>query len=613
LPETESIFLVNPQGYNSASSRMYPMPAYDDRDRDYYKDALSGDPDLFVSPPFAGKAAGTVAFTISRGLHRDGAFNGLVAVTLHPSYFQGFYSAVLKNPNGTSATLMRKDGVVLVRSPEPTKIPAVLPADSTLMQMINAGTVSGMAWTRPSRSGIIRLIAFQAVPGSSLIVTYGRDASAVLSPWYFHVTVIAALAALAAASLFFAVWGATARYERQQANLHALLAEQERRRKAEDDLQKAQRLEALGRLTGGLAHDFNNILAGLLGALQILRRYVEDPKGTQVIEHGIAAANRGAQITAQMLTFAQRRVTELSAVNLADLVGGLDDLIRRTAGPLVRVSYDIDPAAALAMSDPSQLELALLNLVANGRDAMPLGGALTISVTNASAGEVEYVAIAVSDTGTGMSEDIRARAFEPFFTTKAPGKGTGLGLANVYGMVTQAGGHAAIESVEGKGTTVRLYLPRAGALAQGTAAAPMEALPEYPCLRIMLVDDDSLVRETTEAMLREAGHEVVSVAGAREALDRLQGGGAVDLLVVDYAMPLINGAQLASDVKRLRPLLPIVFVTGYMRDEGLRIWAETGHIVLQKPFSYAQLATAIRDAIENAESAAKVVPLANRA
>ncbi len=613
LPEAESIFLVDPQGFNSASSRSYPMHAYDDRARDYYKDAVAGDPGLFVSPPFAGKAAGTIAFTISRALTQGGAFNGVVAVTLHPSYFQGFYSAVLKNPNGTSAALMRKDGVVLVRSPDPATVPAVLPADSTVMQLIASGAVSGETWTRPSRNGISRLVAFQSVPGSSLVVTYGREAGAVLQPWYFHVAVIATLAALTAASLFFAVWGATARYEREQASLRALLAEQERRRKAEDDLQKAQRLEALGRLTGGLAHDFNNILAGLLGALQILRRYVNDPKATQVIDHGIAAANRGAQITAQMLTFAQRRATELSPVNLTELVAGLDDLIRRTAGPLVRVSYDIDPAAASAMSDPSQLELALLNLVANGRDAMPLGGELEISVANAEGGDAEYVVIAIRDTGTGMSEEVRARAFEPFFTTKAPGKGSGLGLANVYGMVTQAGGRATIDSAEGKGTTVHLYLPRAESLARSAGNAVTEATPVAPHLRILLVDDDSLVRETTEGMLRDAGHSVASVASAREALDQLQAGADVDLLVLDYAMPLINGAQLASDVKRLRPHLPIVFITGYMRDEGLRVWAETGHIVLQKPFSFAQLATAMRDAVDSAETAAKIVPLSNRA
>jgi len=613
LPEAESVFLVDPAGFNSLSSRMFPMKAYDDRQREYYLNARNGAGGLFISAPFAGQAAGTLAFTISRALHKNGAFNGVVAVTLHPSYFQGFYSAVLKSPSGVSASLVRRDGVIVVHSPQVPAGAAKLPADAPLMQQLTAGIPSGEYWGTSAVTGVRRLVAFQSVTGSDLTVTYARDASAVLRPWYFHLAVLAALAGLAAVSLFFAVWGATARYEREQANLRALIAEQERRRAAEEGLQRAQRLEALGRLTGGLAHDFNNILAGLLGAFQILQRYVSDPKAKQIIEHGIAAANRGAEITAQMLTFAQRRQAELQAVDLPELLRGLDDLIRRTAGPLCRVTYDVDATVAPVLVDGSQLELALLNLVANGRDAMPDGGELTIAVRNGDerrdAGAADFVVVSVADTGVGMSDETRAKAFEPFFTTKAPGKGTGLGLSNVYSAMTQTGGRAVIDSQEGKGTVVRLYLPRAGKAAPAAVDADASPPPALDPLRILLVDDEPLVRETTEGMLIEGGHSVIAVASAREALDILGRGEIVDLLLVDYAMPVQNGAQLASEVKRLRPGLPILFVTGYVKDDGLRIWAETGHIVLQKPYTLRQLLAAIDDAVGAAEEAAKIIPL----
>jgi len=611
LPEAESIFLVDPAGYNSLSSRMFPMKAYDDRQREYYTNARDGAGGLFISAPFAGQAAGTVAFTISRALHKNGAFNGVAAVTVHPSYFQGFYSAVLKSPNGVSAALIRRDGVIVVRSPEPPTGSTRLPANALLMQQLTAGIPSGEYWGKSVISGVRRLVAFQSVAGADLTVMYARDASAVLRPWYFHLAVLAALAGLAAVSLFIAVWGATVRYEREQANLRALIAEQERRRAAEEGLQRAQRLEALGRLTGGLAHDFNNILAGLLGGFQILRRYVNDPKARQIIEHGIAAANRGAKITAQMLTFAQRRPADLQAVDLTELLRGLDDLIRRTAGPLVRVTYDVGAAVPQVLADASHLELALLNLVANGRDAMPEGGDLTIAVRDGDgwdAAAADFVVVSVADTGIGMSEETRAKAFEPFFTTKAPGKGTGLGLANVYSAIRQNGGKVAIDSQEGKGTVVRLYLPRAGGAAQPTAEEPT-APPDVAPLRVLLVDDEPLVRETTQAMLADGGHSVVAVASAREALDIIGRGEPIDLLLVDYAMPGQNGAQLASEVKRLRPGLPILFVTGYVKDDGLRIWAETGHVVLQKPFTLHQLLSAIEDAVGDAEEAAKIIPL----
>jgi CheY-like chemotaxis protein len=286
----------------------------------------------------------------------------------------------------------------------------------------------------------------------------------------------------------------------------------------------------------------------------------------------------------------------------------MDDMLRRTLGPMIRITYTLQDGLWPAVADAMQLEVAVLNLAVNARDAMPLGGTLSIVTANLPAGigpvgpadrsrqAGDQVAISVTDTGEGMSETVRAAAFEPFFTTKQVGRGTGLGLSMVYGFARSTGGTAEIDSAPGRGTTVRLFLPRSAVAAEPVpAAAPAPAAP-MQALEVLLVDDDAAVRELCAETLRELGHSVTDVPSGQVALQTLRSGRRFDLALVDYAMPLMSGSELAGEITRDWPGLPILFMTGYAEGDALRPWRARGYRVLDKPFDIASLAGALRDA-----------------
>ncbi|TPE53293.1 response regulator [Amaricoccus solimangrovi] len=384
---------------------------------------------------------------------------------------------------------------------------------------------------------------------------------------------------------------------------HRMALEQiAQREAAERKLVQSQKMEMIGQLTGGVAHDFNNLLMAVLGNLDVLRRHLgHDPKAARLIEGALQGAQRGASLTQRLLAFARRQELSIAVADLAELVRGMTSLIERTIGPMVELRVDLPEAPARALVDSNQVELALLNLVVNARDAMPGGGALTLTLDTLPApeGGDDFVRLAVADTGIGMDRATLERATEPFFTTKGVGKGTGLGLSMIQGLSEQLGGRLRLSSVEGEGTLVELLFP---AVTAQTAPAPLRPEPEPDAraeplaaaaeeeaagrLRILLVDDDSLISMSTADMLEDLGHDVLEANSGEAALRYLDAGEAIDLMITDFAMPRMNGAQLAQAARELRPDLPILLATGYAE---LPPGAEIDLPRLGKPYDQRQL------------------------
>jgi signal transduction histidine kinase/ActR/RegA family two-component response regulator len=378
-----------------------------------------------------------------------------------------------------------------------------------------------------------------------------------------------------------------------------LTAEIGERERAEARLLQAQKMEAIGQLTGGIAHDFNNLLTAVVGSLDLLLRRTDEEKLRRLARNALQAAERGAHLTAQLLAFSRRQRLSPTPVQPNDVVSSLGDLLARTIGPQVRVETRLEPHLWQALADPTQLDLMILNLAINARDAMPGGGRLTIATQNVEtvpprlASELapgQYVALSVSDTGTGMSPSILARAFEPFFTTKEQGKGTGLGLAQLYGFAKQSGGTARIDSKEGEGTTVTIYLPRTR---QECAALELAEAQQAPAerARILVVDDDDDVRMVAAAMIEEIGYEVVATESGAAALRAMEAD-RFSLLVTDVAMPGMSGVELARQARRIAPEMPVIFASGYA--DVQTFGAELAHEpLLKKPYRISEVAARI--------------------
>jgi PAS domain S-box-containing protein len=365
-------------------------------------------------------------------------------------------------------------------------------------------------------------------------------------------------------------------------------------------LVQAQKMEVVGQLSGGMAHDFNNLLQGIGSCLAVLGRHVPEGSPRRLFVAAEEAITRGAQLTHSLLAFARRQMLTPKPTHMLPLLAGMRPLLERTLGGLIRFDIDVPPGTAPVMVDPAQLESAILNLAINARDAMPKGGALTLRADNIAIrrqGEAgrpaelapgDYVAISLTDTGTGMDEATLARAFEPFFTTKGVGGGSGLGLSMVYGMVAQSGGGVTIASKVGKGTSVTIFIPRASEARASTQEPPSETIPGDGAV-VLLVDDDPLVRAGAAAVLEMLGYQVIAATSGLEALQVLQERTPVDVMITDYAMPGMSGLALIQETRRLAPSLPVLLITGYAdRPEGIERCA-----VLHKPFKPQALAEQI--------------------
>ncbi|WP_203236261.1 ATP-binding protein [Methylobacterium crusticola] len=397
-------------------------------------------------------------------------------------------------------------------------------------------------------------------------------------------------------------------------HLHAVGRDVTDQRELEEAFRQSQKMEAVGQLTGGIAHDFNNLLTGIVGSLDMLGTRLKQGRievADRYITAALTSAHRAAALTHRLLAFARRQPLDPRPVDANALVRSLEDLIRRTIGERVTLEVGLAEGLWPTLCDPNQLESAILNLVINARDAMPDGGRLTVETCNtrldeayaAAHGDVEpgaYVCVAVTDTGTGMPAEVMRRAFDPFFTTKPLGQGTGLGLSMIYGFARQSEGHARILSEVGRGTTVRVYLPRhrGEAPAAAPAAEPAEALLAGSGETVLVVEDEPAVRGLIVDVLRDLGYRALEARDGPAGLRILKSRARVDLLVTDVGLPGLNGRQLADEARERRPDLKVLFITGYAENAAMAGFLETGMQMITKPFPVDLLAQKIRAMIE---------------
>jgi PAS domain S-box-containing protein len=371
---------------------------------------------------------------------------------------------------------------------------------------------------------------------------------------------------------------------------------------AREALFQSQKMEAIGQLTGGVAHDFNNLLMATLSSLELLRRRVaDDPQALRLLDNAVKGAERGATLTQRMLAFARRQDLKPARVELPALVHGMADLIRRSLGPSIAVELRFPLDLPAVTADVNQIEMALLNLVVNARDALPVGGSITISaeaqaVTEGAAGGMapgRYVSLNVADNGAGMDPDTLARATEPFFTTKGVGKGTGLGLPMVHGLAEQSGGRFFLTSAVGKGTTASLWLPASEATPEATEAAAPADDPAVPPLTILVAEDDGLILMNTVALLEDLGHTVLEAASGEAALALFRAEPGIDLVITDQAMPNMTGLQFMEQALAERADVPFIIATGYGE-----LPANAGAVQrLPKPYNQSDLVKAISAAL----------------
>lgn len=588
IEQLRLLHIVQPDGTLFAISSSWPTPAVSLVSRDYFARHREGLNRLYFGQPVVGRTSGIRAFTMSRPrLDAQGRFDGVVLGSVLPSYFQHHW-ATMAGSGGGQFTLFRPDGVVLAQYPEAVDGSDGFPARATLLDHAQ-GTDQMAHLHLADGNGATWLAGFRRVGSEQLLVSYALPRSAILASWQRQAAVTFLLAALVALALGLMLWLAWQRWSAEQVALarlartaEALRDQIEKREAAEDNLRQAQRLEAVGRLTGGIAHDFNNLLTAILGTVHLLERHLgasADDRARRLLTAARDAVARGAKLNASLLAFARRQPLKREALDANALVAGFEPLLQRALGELVTLRLSLATQLPACQADAAQLEAALLNLAINARDAMPQGGEVEIITRTAWLSETDlgnnedanpgpYAEIIIADTGSGMPAEVMSRAFEPFFTTKGPGQGTGLGLSQVFGFMRQLGGHVALRSQPGRGTSVSLFLP----LMAGVA--PSQVQPRVPSSRaavvavasatVLVAEDDNQVREVAAELLRDAGFRVLAASDGRQALALLERGEAVDVLFTDVVMPGgLSGVELGRRARALRPEIGVLLASGY--------------------------------------------------
>ena len=463
LQQVQSMALLDSDGRLLASNRVFPVPKIDASDREYFRWHQAGRPGLFISEALVSRTTGEPFFDVSHRWDHNGKFAGVVSISLYPAYFSEFYRGMAHDAPGLMVMMTRSDGAVIARWPELPLDKAQLDGNSALLKAMAAGDVQGRIEGVSSVDGEDRINAFRRLERYPIYVLAGVDREAIIAGWQRQLAVLAAFTFPISMALVYVVWVALRRTRRELAAQQSLQREVEQRARIENALHHVQKLEALGRLTGGVAHDFNNLLTIVSNNLHLMRRL--DPKmadSKQLAAIGRAVSS-GERLTRQLLAFARRQPLQPEVISIQERLPALLALIAPTLGPRIESSVDVDEKTKAVLVDPAELELAVINLAVNAKDAMPEGGQLTLSARNAAPAEIDitgdFVVLTVADTGTGIDPELTDRIFEPFFTTKPAGQGTGLGLSQVYGLCAQAGGTARIDSVRGQGTRVSLYLP----------------------------------------------------------------------------------------------------------------------------------------------------------
>jgi two-component system NtrC family sensor kinase len=599
MPQLQAIVLIGRDGRPLASSALETVkPDVNFADRDYFKAQADKDAGTYVSdvrtPNLA--SVGRDFFDLSRRLQSPNkSFKGVIAVAVRPKYFEDFYT-LIGQTRGSFYSLVRDDGAILARYPLRNNRAQGLSPTSGLRVAIDHGITTGIFTVNSEVDGVPRRIGFRKLAGYPVYALAGTSIPAINREWLVAIGAHLIFGLPATLLLFAVLWFALRRTQR----LHD---EAERREMAEGALHQAQQLQAIGQLTGGVAHDFNNLLMIVSGSVQRLRRHIKDDKQIHLLDAITTATQRGESLTRQLLTFSRRQTLQPSVIDLSERLPEIKDMLSRSLRGDIEIRVGVPRRRCAVKVDPSELELALLNLAVNARDAMPSGGTLTITakpvVLRGKASEEglsgDFVAIRVADTGSGIPADVLPRVFEPFFTTKDVGKGTGLGLSQVYGFAHQSGGAATIASSERRGTVVTLLLPR-------TWEKP--ALPQEPSAAVatkkhagavLLVEDNAEVAEVGKAYFEELGYTVKQAASAQAGLDFVERDRDIDVVFSDILMPGgMNGLELADAIRRRFPHIVVLLTTGY--SSSAQDAVRQGFAVLQKPYDLAALDRALREA-----------------
>jgi len=565
--------------------------------------------DLFISELSIGNLTGQPQFLVTR--YKPNAEHtpdgNMIFVSIRPEYFQKFYAEGFGHDYAIS--IIRADGVILARYPDPQR--GVVLAPETGFRRSTAAMPEAGSYSTPSViDGRERLFHYRKLDNYPVYVTVGMDYGTIIGGWWdktmnqliFGVPATFALIAITIVAL--------RRTERARLALLQAQDETQRREQAEASLHQAQKMEAVGQLTGGVAHDFNNLLTAIMGSLEMIVHAEGVGEAVRKYAAGaMRAAERGARLTQQLLAFSRRQMLRPEIVNVNRLLGEFETLMQRAVGESLDFLLSLDPEVDPCRIDPAQFQSAVLNLVVNARDATPQGGRITIETRNvmlpANGGGIDievapgrYVMVTVSDTGVGMDAEVRAQAFNPFFTTKEVGKGSGLGLSQVYGFAKQSGGHVTVESEPGRGTTVRLYLPSVEIPKAQRIESTASARPETGRgATVLVVEDDPAVLETVSDGVNALGYRALVAHNAVEALGLLRQDEPIDLLFTDIAMPGgMNGIELARQARQLRQDIKVLLTSGYAGAlaEGQ---ATEGFAVLGKPYRQVQLAETIANVL----------------
>jgi two-component system NtrC family sensor kinase len=595
-----SIFVSPPDGTVALTTRVYPPPPLDFSDRDYFNEQRQNDRGLYIGRAYVGKISGEPIFNFSiRKTAGSGQFDGIVGISAYVSYFQHYYRSIGITADKFAITLLREDGQVLVRYPSAAD-PLEVPAGSELLKLIHRSDTGNFTAVSPI-DGIERIVGYAKLQAYPVYAIYGIDKTAIAGRWLYGMLPGASLALLAALALTSLCWLALRNAVQQQDSLYALdnanrrlHSEMERREKAEASLMQTQRLEAVGQLTGSIAHDFNNLLMVISGNLELAERRTDDQSALRRKLKSIRyATDRAKALTQQLLGFARRHSHDANTVDLNDALEKAKTLISFALPQNVALTFELSQSPCPVRVDVSEFEAAVLNLVSNARDAMLAGGTLTIS-THLPDLPNAPVELRIRDTGQGMSPDTLRRVFEPFFTTKERGRGTGLGLSQVYGFVQQAGGSIHVESELNRGTCVTITFPKSADVPVEVETARTSLVYLENALTILVVENQREVRQVSTAMLEDLGHQVLVARNAAEALALLNAGYPIDLLFTDVGLADgMSGLELAEHATSSFPTLRVLLTTGHPgRADLLR---QNEFAVLAKPYTRDGLATALKN------------------
>ena len=603
LAQVEAITVSNSAGRVIASSRDFPTRGIDVSERISFRshqDARSG---AHVSELASSRVGNDTVFELSRRWEHAGKFAGVVSVSLRPAYFADFYRGMALDEPGLAVMLVRPDGEIIAHWPQAHADTLRIEPGSALALAMAGGEVQGRLDDAAAVAGEERVGSFRRLDDHPLYLVAGIDHDQIITGWQRRLALLAAFTFPISIALVYTAFVAFRRTQLEVATQQQLQREIEQRAQVEAALRHVQKLEALGRLTGGVAHDFNNLLAVINNNLHLIERLeptLQDSKQLAAIGRAVAS---GERLTRQLLTFARRQPVQPQVISLQERLPILLGLIAPTLGASIETSMEVEADARPVLVDAAELELAVINLAVNAKDAMRDGGRLTLSARNAMRGEIDipgaFVVITVADTGTGIAPELSERVFEPFFTTKPPGQGTGLGLSQVYGLCAQAGGTARVQSALGKGPQVQLFLPAADDANAGRAAGPDKTFDPLEC-SILLVEDNADIAMTTQQLLQTFGCSVTWVASgdaARTAVD--SDPTRYNLVISDMAMPgELDGLALAEYLRKRHPQIKLMLITGYTNQ--LQEASARRFTVLAKPCSPDSLIKAMRELLGKA-------------